>query len=322
MGAGAKVKSLLCLLAMSMGLVIAAGITCAQEVEGANGAEVVSTAPDVSFEDAYEPEGWFENLSIFAGLDGAKQPQDLGINANLGPRVAMNWGLPLLEEEGIGLQLGVGYVAAQNAVAVLEAVDGTTGRDQLFTTLGAFQKLDSGVNWSVAWDTLNQNYYDNFYLSQVRGRLGYQWNEDNELGVWTALHTQDDAGFAGATAVQLRSLSQVSAFCRHRFETGAQTSVWVGAAESHSQVVYVFPGNGTSGMSPVVGAAINVPLNDWASIYGETNLILPGKSGTVDAFLGLSFYPGASAKRSWCNRFSPLLPTAGSPSFSVDMRRL
>jgi hypothetical protein len=32
----------------------------------------------------------FENLSLFAGLDGSKQPQDLGINANMGLRLAAN----------------------------------------------------------------------------------------------------------------------------------------------------------------------------------------------------------------------------------------
>jgi hypothetical protein len=34
----------------------------------------------------------FENLSVFAGLDGSKQPQDLGINANMGLRLSANWG--------------------------------------------------------------------------------------------------------------------------------------------------------------------------------------------------------------------------------------
>lgn len=313
-------KSTISAIAISLGFLV--GSCGAQDPETAQVVEATAVGQDIDFSGAYGGEGWLDNLSFFAGLDGAKQPQDLGINANLGPRVAANWGLPLLEEQGIGLHLGVGYVAAQNAVAVLEAIDGTTGRDQLFTTLGAFQKLDSGLNWSVAWDTLNQNYYDNFYLDQIRGRLGYFVTDDTEVGVWTALHLQDDAGFAGATAVQLRSLNQVSGFLRHRFETGAQASVWVGAAESHSQVVYVFPGNGTSGMSPVVGASINVPLNDWLAIYGESNLILPGKSGTVDAFLGVSFYPVGTSKQSWGNRFAPFLPTAGSPSFSVDMRRL
>ena len=37
----------------------------------------------------------FENLSVFAGLDGSKQPQDLGINANMGLRLSANWGFRL-----------------------------------------------------------------------------------------------------------------------------------------------------------------------------------------------------------------------------------
>src|SRR5262245_33784590 len=33
----------------------------------------------------------FDGLSLFAGLDGSKQPQDLGVNALMGGRMAFNW---------------------------------------------------------------------------------------------------------------------------------------------------------------------------------------------------------------------------------------
>ena len=40
--------------------------------------------------------GLWDNVSIFVGLEGSKQPQDFGINANFGGRFALNWGFPLV----------------------------------------------------------------------------------------------------------------------------------------------------------------------------------------------------------------------------------
>jgi hypothetical protein len=41
-----------------------------------------------------------ENLSLFGGLEGSKQPQDFGVNAHFGGRFHANMGLPLLPECG------------------------------------------------------------------------------------------------------------------------------------------------------------------------------------------------------------------------------
>jgi hypothetical protein len=61
----------------------------------------------------------FDGLSLFGGLDGSKQPQDLGVNANMGGRVAFNWGIPIVKEWGLGVQVGAAYNFADNAVQVL-----------------------------------------------------------------------------------------------------------------------------------------------------------------------------------------------------------
>src|SRR5580700_1211480 len=63
-----------------------------------------------------EARGVFDNLSLFIGPDGSKQPQDLGINANMGVRVSANWGLPVSERMKLGMQFGVGRNISDNAV--------------------------------------------------------------------------------------------------------------------------------------------------------------------------------------------------------------
>src|SRR5688500_8090579 len=88
------------------------------------------------FEPAYP---FLENLSVFGGLDGAKEPADAGINANFGYRLGVNWGLPVLESVGLGVQVGSAINYTRTAVRVLRFVDGTVDHTQSFTTFGLFQ---------------------------------------------------------------------------------------------------------------------------------------------------------------------------------------
>ncbi|MEM8864340.1 MAG: DUF6666 family protein, partial [Planctomycetota bacterium] len=99
---------------------------------------------------------WYDELTIFGGIDGSKQPQDFGVNANLGGQVNANLGLPLVKQWGVGVQFGQGIVAADNAVRVYELQGEGTGRFQSFTTVGLFQRTDSGFAWGFVHDWLNQ----------------------------------------------------------------------------------------------------------------------------------------------------------------------
>ncbi len=56
----------------------------------------------LSYDRARECEGLFDNVSGFLGLDGSKQPQDFGINAQFGGRASVNWGIPLVRSWGLG----------------------------------------------------------------------------------------------------------------------------------------------------------------------------------------------------------------------------
>jgi hypothetical protein len=266
-------------------------------------------------------ETWLDRLQLFAGIDGAKQPQDLGINANLGGRIHANLGIPLVEDWGLGLQIGTAFVAAGNAVAVLETVDGTEGRTQFFTTAGIFQRLDNGLNWGVAHDFLYQEYFDSNFLTQWRFQAGYELSDRNEIGVWSTLRAMGDDAVIGGTSVRLQAINQINVYWNHVWPTAAETAVWVGVCESHGQEVLVFPQDDRTSAMPILGARVMCPLSDHWSLYGETNLMMPADSGTVDAFLGFAFYPGGNALRQRQTRFRPLLPMGGSPTFSVDLDR-
>ena len=69
---------------------------------------LVDTAPDSACCEsaltcAGEQEGYLDNISLLLALDGSKQPQDLGVNAQFGGRGAVNMGVPLVRDWGLGL---------------------------------------------------------------------------------------------------------------------------------------------------------------------------------------------------------------------------
>lgn len=124
-----------------------------------------------------------ERVSLFAGLDGSKQPQDLGINANMGIRVSGNLGVPVSSALKLGAQLGVGVNVSDAAVHVLDQIEGTSRRTQTFVTFGLFQQPLARLTWALAYDALFHQYYDDFTLGQVRGFGEYQVASSDAVGV-------------------------------------------------------------------------------------------------------------------------------------------
>lgn len=262
-----------------------------------------------------------DELTMTFAVDGSKQPQDFGVNASTGFQASMNWGLPIYEPWGLGFQFGSSFIATNNAVRVYELLGETTNRTQVFTTIGFFQRLGR-LSWGFGHDFLNEDYYDDFSLGQWRTRISFDLGEKDQIGLTGMLKSYGDDGVFGAgTNVHLNSIDQLQVYWRHFWETGAQTTFWCGVAEGHGE------DNAVTGFAPgkddpiLFGADVLMPLNSSFAIYGECNMIMPVDTGTVDAFLGIQWYPGRNAFWARRGQFSPLLPTAAPTTFSVDLQR-
>jgi hypothetical protein len=262
-----------------------------------------------------------DNLSFFVGPDGSKQPQDLGINANMGVRASANWGVPLSEAAKLGAQIGVGYNASDAAVHVLDQITSTSSRRQTFVTAGLFERPTSRINWGLVYDAVFEHYYDDFQISQVRGQVGFGVTKDNELGVWFTKRAKGDDGQMAGTPVRLDAISQVNAYTRHTWANAAQTMVWLGVASGHDDVVWVFPANPRDTNVIVYGAQLFFPLSEKFAVTGAANLVTPTATGTVDAYLGVAFYPGRGAMRAAHNTFAPVLPVANNPEMAINLHR-
>jgi hypothetical protein len=266
--------------------------------------------------------GWrpLDTLSLFGGLEGSKQPQDFGVNANFGSRWAANWGFPLLSEYGIGVQIGTSINQTDNAVQVFERVGASSTRTQNYSTVAIFQRYDNW-RWGVGYDSLYESYYDQFFLGQFRGRGGYAVTNKDEVGVWCTIAQHHASGMFLTIPVTLTPLDQGSVYWQHQFEAGTRTMVWAGVAAGHGQVNLALGDLKKTGDVFVFGAEIDVPLNRYLAIYGQANFISPADSGTVDSYLGIAFYPGGHAFPVSRSPFAPLLALANSTMFATDLHR-
>ncbi len=269
---------------------------------------------------APSPTRLLDEFTFLFAIDGSKQPQDFGVNANVGGNASMNLGIPIFEEYGIGAQFGTGIIASANAVRVFELLGESTGRTQSFTSLGLFQRRDSGFSWGFVHDFLYEKSFDTFQLGQWRIRGSYLLTSNNEFGVTTSLNSYSDRGrFGASTPVELSPIEQGSLYYRRFWGTGAQTTAWFGIADKHGE------NNAVTGPSPakripfLFGADLMMPLSSSLAIYGETNMIMPSDTGSVDAFLGVQWFPGGRAFKARRGRFSPLMSLASPTSFAVDL---
>ena len=261
-----------------------------------------------------------DTLMLFGGLEGSKQPQDFGVNANFGSRWAANWGFPLLADYGIGAQIGTSINQTDNAVQVFDRVGETAHRTQNFSTVGIFQRYDRW-RWGVGYDFLYESYYDHFFLGQWRGRGGYAVSDKDEFGVWFTVSQHHDSGLFLNIPVTLTPLSQGNVYWQHQFETGPRTMAWCGVSEGHGQVNLALGDLPKTHPQFVFGAEVDVPLNRYFAIYGQANFISPADSGTVDSYLGIAYYPSGHAFPAMRNPFTPFLALANSTMFATNLTR-
>ena len=178
---------------------------------------------------------------------------------------------------------------------------------------------------------INDNYGEfaqNPTLSQVRFKVGYEWSELTEIGMWGAFRVLDDSRFVGHGfgTDSWRPIDQLSIYWNYLWgRGGANSFVWFGIPERDR-----LDGNGSLG-DYFVGALTTAPLSDRISLYALITYMhqsaAPGPIGsTEDAWdftIGLAFYPRYNAHdptiagQCWM----PALPVANNGTFLVDTNR-
>jgi hypothetical protein len=271
------------------------------------------------------------NLSIFAGVQGFKGPQDRGRNGNFGFNEGVNWGAPLGDPWGCGYQLGfqalqsdfsgqqVGFGAPANTTNAAE----TSDRHQYFFTGGIFRRAECNLEWGIAFDLLHDTYYRTADLKQLRTEVGWWFSPCCEIGYSGAYRLASDTienSFGRNIDGKLDPTDQFVAFARRVFENGGEGRIWAGAT-----------GEGDG----LVGADCWIPLGRGFALQNSFNYLVPNlfRGNAADPVTGvqtggeineswnlsinLVWYIGKDSQCVASSCYRPLLPIADNGQFMV-----
>ncbi len=118
--------------------------------------------------------GYFE---AFAGAHGFTGPLNR-TTGSFGFQEGFNAGLPAFC--GLTMQAGINATQSNFEGAPFTPDD----RTQFFTTLGAFRRVDLGLQVGLVVDFLRDDWDYNVDLTQLRGEIGWMMPCGNELGFW------------------------------------------------------------------------------------------------------------------------------------------
>jgi hypothetical protein len=222
------------------------------------------------------PWNWWDELSLSAGPHSFKGPLDQGQNGNFGFQESVNWGGPLWHCHGIGFQLGAQGVHSNFAGYDVNGVS-DDNRNQVFATAGVFVRAPNNHGWQlgVAFDWLQDDYYVDVSLDQIRAELSYLTFCGSELGVWIASSstTDDDPN----NGMMYEVTDMYALFFRHCVPSGGEGRIWGGATGD---------GNG------MVGADFRVPLTNRLALSSSVNYIIAqdgaGQDGLNEEAWGMS----------------------------------
>ncbi len=275
------------------------------------------------------------NVNAFTSVDAFKGPMDIdNANGNFGMRLGANAAVPVLPRLGVALQAGASIVYSdlKGTNYPLSATNPVpaTSRDQVFTTVGMFQRIDRGENgaytWGFAYDWLFDNYYSSLNFGQWRVKAAYELDPCNEFGIQASLPEHGSTGYiydslanggnGGYDAFSFKPIAQGFLYWKHTWCNDASLTGRFGVAERPGLFVF--------------GAEGRVPLTRQVALRGDFTYIMPNSPGGLNdsnegsaqaqeiwnVSVGIEFMLGGFGRCS-ATRLQPFLPVADNGSLAI-----
>jgi Family of unknown function (DUF6666) len=258
------------------------------------------------------PYAWLDESSLFVGVQGFKNPTDLGRNGNFGFTEGVNFAGAFWNHFGIGYQVGARFgqsnLSGESASGALDH-----SRDQVFLTTGLFQRAfqGNGLQWGAVFDWLEDQYFVDNNFAQVRAEASYLIN-GNEVGFWGAFGTSGNKPvLIDQDTVLFRTTDLFAFFYRRTLVSGGQGRAWVG-----------FTGNGEG----LVGADFRVPVSNNIDLLSGFNYVIPNQGvnagGSVQEGWGLAmnvvWYPTRARCGTHNGPYRALFNVADNSTFMLD----
>jgi hypothetical protein len=218
---------------------------------------------------------------------------------------------------GFDLSAQLGLRATQTGLSGSKLTNET--RHQIFLTAGLFRRVDYGLQYGVVFDYLNEDWYFQGDVTQIRGELSWNSSNCNIFGVQFMSGTNTDSSSTGVrnaagnfvvSNVDFEAMNQVRAFYRREMACNGDWSAFIGGADNDNTVL---------------GGLVNMPLCDKVLFNSGFTYVIPnedeGNSFHDEAWnisLGFTFRPGGMNA---CNRYGrPMFDVADNGTFIVKRR--
>ena len=263
------------------------------------------------------PWSFLNELSFFAGVQGFKGPVDQGTNGNFGAGFGFNLADSIWHHRGIGYQFGALYLPSDfNGSQADGFVSG--GRRQVFATAGLFHRAYYGYGWQggAVVDYLNDHYYFNATVYQIRAELSYVGANGHEMGVASTTHSRTANLVVDGINQSFTPISMVNGFYRWNTPNGSYLRLKLGASGP------VQTGFVSATQSVLIGADYRMALTNRIDFIGNFAFLQPTQSGIVaqqqEAYgmnMNLVFYPARYARGVHTGPYRPLFNVADPTSF-------
>lgn len=267
--------------------------------------------------------GLLQNMQLEAGALSMRNPLDFEDAGNFGAQFALNWASVRPLFCGLNVQAGARATQLDFNGTLANGFETDDARTQVFWTAGVFFRAPAGCDgWSagLVYDSLIEDYYRQYELSQLRAEASYSFGGLFDLGFRGAFAlNEDDFDFLKlddelTIEGKATATSYYTMFLRTNFDQGAQATVFGGVTEWEEAIV---------------GATAEAPLSDSFAIKGGATYIIPSERGlgnlrdeeTWNVSAGFVWYLGGGARANACGDTRPLFDVADNGTFLQNFLR-
>ncbi len=259
----------------------------------------------------------FKDLTIWGGVHGFRGPRDFyapGVSVP-GSRSDSNFGFqtgfnlsgraPLVGLVFPELSYQLGYQAVGSRLS--GTVNDTSDRSQQFVTAGFFRQVQSGFQYGLVWDMVNDDLHMEHDIHQIRYELSLKSPQGREIGFWAtnSTNTVDILGVGYA------AVDQYAAFYRWDFGKSSSGRFWGGFTEDSEGLF---------------GGQFITPINDRWSVESVFNYLIPDEDAGLAGVsqeswnVGINFvwHLGRTARKCARSPYRPLFSVADNGWLFVD----
>lgn len=260
--------------------------------------------------------GIFSNADYRVGVQGFKNPMNRDQDGSFGFHGGVNLGMPL-SRLSCGLFSGqIGINSVQSNFSGSSFTD--QGRNQLFVTSGIFRRVDYGLQGGMVYDYLQDEWYSNTGLSQLRGELSWVYQSGNVFGFRFTHGLATDQGNSVLLDVAgNRTVVSESWRANDTYRFFFRKTICDGEGYLDFTAGY------TEEDQTLLAVDFNTPIRGMMRFYGGFTYLLPEQNilsrvnseETWNVQMGLQFSP--YKRRGYCRYNIPMFDVADNGSFQT-----